>query len=434
MHHLLLKGVEYEEKKTEQYSLYRCLTSKVLEYRKYPNVYKEIKAGFMPNVDIKSIDIHKALRYAAWGGHRWLVNNFYYTSKTTDRFDYYIDGACKGGHKDLVEYFLVRALQHRENQEFMHEYRENGVVGEGYNTRDDIKVEDKDKDKDKLDSKLDENIERKINKITEMPFEWYTNVIENSYLENPTRPEYELSFWIKLLRPLYNKEPFQVYQKIIQEWIHQYMDNENMYSYRRYLYKLEASVGNIDMIKAVFPTARQFEVRSIMVGAILGAQIDIIKYVETHSTLTIDDCPDHIAHSINYQKILNYRMSKDDPDMHEITWCHVLVGAADVSLETFKDIYNLYYNYSEGEIDMIMSDLICNDNVKAAMYLSDLHSLHEYEDYYDYLTTIFGNYDQETGHNKMRKNIFKLSKFFVSRGITQMTDILLEGVFNRAID
>lgn len=414
MYHLLLKGIEYEEKKTEQYSLYRCLTPKIIAYRIYPNIYEEIKAGFMPNIDFKLIDIHKAIHYAAWGGHRWLVNNFYYTSKTTDRFVYYMEGAYKGGHMDLFEYFLVRAFQQRENQGFMELYREHDIIK--YNNS---------------ESKYEEH----THKLDDISCDWYRNIVQNTYLKRPADLSHIIDFLYSILRFMYNSRWNSIFREMIESDMQNYHSDYAIQYFTQLnilkQYELSAINGNIDEIKSISLVDDYRTTKYIMTGAILGAQLEIIQYIQDNTDITIGDMSNIIPLSVDYKKILDYCWRNLTYDNH----ADLLVGAARISMEIFKDIFHTY-SYGKANLDLIIDSLIQDGCIKAVMYLMKLYYSGTDHTYYDryikYILSEFNiSYELPLDDNKILKRQFKLLKFLIEQGAKDIPIIMIEGVFSQ---
>lgn len=448
MHHLLLKGIEYAEKKKEPYSIYRCLTSKVFEYRIYTNVYDEIKAGFMPNIDIKSIDIHKAIHYAAWGGHRWLVNNFYYTVKTTDRFWYYIEGACKGGHTDLVEYFIHKAFQHRVNQEFMERYTEDDVV------RSSLDMIETEWRNNTVENKLD-NVEDKTqqsgclapggryppDKTHATPTELIC--LSDTYLEAP-QPRVLMSFYHEMLSALYISNDYRIipYMKFIEELIAQYRqslitrsimetnneDHENVpeiyYSNKKF-YQLNAKMGDLEWVKFNLEEANEDFQQAVMTGAVIGGHIEMIEYIQNNTNLRLVDFAKYIAHSVDYKKLIRYLTP-----LHNDIWEIILIESADVSMDQFKEVLSMHF-MDINSINHVIRQLIDNDQMKYAIYLIDTYDMAtEIANAESYIFRAVTR--NVTSINKYDKHNYKLFKYLLEKNNSSASRILAEGIMSNS--
>ena len=438
MHHVLLKGIEYAEKKKELYSIYRCLTSKVFEYRIYTNVYDEIKAGFMPNVDIKSIDIHKAIHYAAWSGHRWLVNNFYYTVKTTDRFWYYIEGACKGGHTDLVEYFIHKAFQHRVNQEFMERYTEDNVV------RSSLDMIETEWRNNTVENKLD-NVEDKTQGTEDKTHATPTELIclSNTYLEAP-QPRVLMSFYHEMLSALYISNDYRMipYMKFIEELIAQYRqslitrsimetnneDHENVpeiyYSNKKF-YQLNAKIGDIEWVKFNLEEANEDFQQAVMTGAVIGGHIEMIEYIQNNTNLRLVDFAKYIAHSVNYKKLISYMTP-----LQNDTWEVILIESADVSMEQFKEVLSMHF-LDINSLNYVIRQLIDHDLVKYAIYLIDTYDMaKELANSESYIFRAVAR--NVTSMNKYDKHNYKLFRYLLEKNNSLASRIFAEAVMSNS--
>lgn len=91
-----------------KYGVARSLISRIIQYRMYKSVYDEIEAGYLPTdkINLDKINMDLGLAAAVKGGHFDLVE--YFVSKGASDFRRGIRAAAENNHKDLVDYCIAK--------------------------------------------------------------------------------------------------------------------------------------------------------------------------------------------------------------------------------------------------------------------------------------------------------------------------------------
>ena len=108
--YIIWQGLNDKKNDTNKYGISRRLVELIISFRTYKHAYESIKYGFLPHK--KNLDSGRALKYAAWGGHRHFIekftlelnsiaNHFYITSTI-------IEYASRGGHLEIVKEFVEK--------------------------------------------------------------------------------------------------------------------------------------------------------------------------------------------------------------------------------------------------------------------------------------------------------------------------------------
>lgn len=103
---ILLWGLNDIEKDTNRYGVCRCLTSIVLSYRTYPDVYDEIESGFIPD---RKFDFNKGLEAAASGSEKHLID--YCISNGAIDFRSALYPVTYDANYTLVEFFINKCKE-----------------------------------------------------------------------------------------------------------------------------------------------------------------------------------------------------------------------------------------------------------------------------------------------------------------------------------